>query len=144
MDSPICSRVVSWLWFQDHGTQVEGGTSGNGRSAASVGKGADGVLSYLWINARVLKICKAAGVASKSFTSVLLDDPSLTEEDEHAIKWTASTLYGGKFPLRLLFTIHLPYLLGGADTVRMSVRSNGSICSCSTRPLRPYMHSSWP
>lgn len=37
----------------------------------------------------------AAGVASKSFTSTLLDVPSLTGDEDHAIKWSAASFYGG-------------------------------------------------
>ncbi|KIM58364.1 hypothetical protein SCLCIDRAFT_28145 [Scleroderma citrinum Foug A] len=36
-----------------------------------------------------------ARVASKSFTSTLLDVPSLTEAEDHVIKWSAASFYGG-------------------------------------------------
>jgi len=45
----------------------------------------------------LLKSGKAARIATKSFTSTLLDVPSLTEEEDHAIKWSAVSLYGGMF-----------------------------------------------
>lgn len=38
---------------------------------------------------------QAAGTARRSFSSALLDNPSLTEEEEHAIKWSAASFYGG-------------------------------------------------
>jgi len=37
----------------------------------------------------------AAGTASKSFTSTLLDRKQLSAEDEFDIKWSALSLYGG-------------------------------------------------
>ena len=43
----------------------------------------------------LLKSSKAAGIAPKSFVSTLLDVPSLTEEEDHAIKWSAASFYGG-------------------------------------------------
>jgi len=47
----------------------------------------------------LLKSGKAAGIATKSFTSTLVDVPSLTEEQDHAIKWSAVSFYGGMFPI---------------------------------------------
>ncbi|KAL4062105.1 cytochrome P450 [Scleroderma yunnanense] len=47
-------------------------------------------LPHQWVKEQM-----AAGVASKSFTSTLLDVPSLTEEDDHIIKWSAASFYGG-------------------------------------------------
>ncbi|KAL4062156.1 cytochrome P450 [Scleroderma citrinum] len=46
-------------------------------------------LPHQWVKEQM-----AAGVASKSFTSTLLDVPSLTEEDDHIIKWSAASFYG--------------------------------------------------
>ncbi|OJA19251.1 hypothetical protein AZE42_05985 [Rhizopogon vesiculosus] len=37
----------------------------------------------------------AAGTAPKSFTSNLLEDRTLSEEEEHIIKWSAASLYSG-------------------------------------------------
>ncbi|KAG2040012.1 cytochrome P450 [Suillus americanus] len=37
----------------------------------------------------------AAGIASQSFTSKLLGDRTLSAEDEHAVKWSAGSLYSG-------------------------------------------------
>ncbi|KAI6033982.1 cytochrome P450 [Pisolithus microcarpus] len=37
----------------------------------------------------------AAGIAPKSFTSNLLEGRTLTEEEEHNIKWSAASLYSG-------------------------------------------------
>ncbi|KIK30866.1 hypothetical protein PISMIDRAFT_20892 [Pisolithus microcarpus 441] len=48
----------------------------------------------------------AAGIAPKSFTSNLLEGRTLTEEEEHNIKWSAASLYSGMPPI----------VLGGADT----------------------------
>ncbi|KIM50800.1 hypothetical protein SCLCIDRAFT_1225091 [Scleroderma citrinum Foug A] len=47
----------------------------------------------------------AAGVASKSFTSILLDVPSLSEEDEHIIKWSAASFYGAVYAFFLAMTL---------------------------------------
>jgi len=44
--SPVCSRVVSRCWLQDHGTQMECRNFRNGQSAAPMGEGEDGVLLY--------------------------------------------------------------------------------------------------
>ena len=67
-------------------------------------------------------------VASKSFTSTLLDVPSLSEEDEHRIKWTAAAMYGGTFLLSFpLPATHHPTSQGGADTVRMSSSVVGAV-----------------
>ena len=94
-----------------------------------MGKRTDGVLPCgSSINPRVLKLGKAAGVASKSFTSTLLDVPSLSEEDEHRIKWTAAAMYGGTFLLSFpLPATHHPTSQGGADTVRMSSSVVGAV-----------------
>ncbi|KAG0703346.1 cytochrome P450 [Suillus ampliporus] len=37
----------------------------------------------------------AAGIAPKSFTSNLLEGHDLSAEDEHVVKWSAASLYGG-------------------------------------------------
>ncbi|KAG0699881.1 cytochrome P450 [Suillus ampliporus] len=37
----------------------------------------------------------AAGIAPKSFTSNLLEGHTLSAEEEHVVKWSAATLYGG-------------------------------------------------
>ena len=94
-----------------------------------MGKRTDGVLPCgSSINPRVLKLGKTAGVASKSFTSTLLDVPSLSEEDERRIKWTAAAMYGGTFLLSFpLPATHHPTSQGGADTVRMSSSVVGAV-----------------
>ena len=41
----------------------------------------------------------AIGAVSKSFTSTLLDVPSLTEEEDRAIKWASASFYGDMYVL---------------------------------------------
>ena len=67
----------------------------------------------------LLKFSKAAGVATQSFSSTLLDVASLTEEEDHAIKWSAASFYGGMFFLpSFRLTVHCCFSIpGGADTV---------------------------
>jgi len=88
----------------------------------------------------LLKSSKAAGVAAKSFTSTLIDVPSLTEEEDHAIKWSAASFYGGmvfqpSFPLVVHCCSFIP---GGADTV--SSCQLFQQLSMSTTPLERFGH----
>ena len=41
--SPVCSRVVSRCWLQDHSSQMASRGFRNGQSAAPMGEGTDGV-----------------------------------------------------------------------------------------------------
>ncbi|KAG0705558.1 cytochrome P450 [Suillus ampliporus] len=51
----------------------------------------------------------AAGIAPKSFTSNLLDGRTLSVEEEHVVKWSAASLYGGGADTTIS-TIYLLYL----------------------------------
>lgn len=86
-------------------------------------------------------------MASKSFTSTLLDVPSLTEDEDHAIKWSAASFYGGTYPRPSFLAVihHSAPILGGADTVSEANSFKRANFNYSfVRVSRPCTHSSWP
>ena len=85
----------------------------------------------------MLKFSKAAGGVSKSFTAALLATPSLTEEEEHAIKWFAAFFYGGMSPLFHALAIrHFAFILGAVDTVSGTRLFRRAYITFYVRPFR--------
>ncbi|KAF9531077.1 cytochrome P450 [Crepidotus variabilis] len=88
----------------------------------------------------------AAGIAEPSFTSSLLEEPDLTPDREHDIKWSAASLYSGGadttvsaiYAFFLAMVLH-PGVQKKAQAELDSVVGNGRLPSFSDRDSLPYL-----
>jgi hypothetical protein len=69
----------------------------NGPRPISDGQGPNGEITYMRKLSAFLKFSQAAGTAPRSYAKTLLEESDGSEEAEHVIKWSAASLYSGKF-----------------------------------------------